>query len=61
MEKRSVCGTAAVEMRVERMSGKEDVGQRWSAGTERNMARALVARDAVEAIDLEWPISPSPQ
>lgn len=60
MEAASVRGTAVVAIAVERMTGKEDVGRRWSPEHKRQVARLLVARDgeaareAIEALGLTW-------
>lgn len=60
MTEAAVQETAVVQVRVEHMTGKEDVGQRWTAERKRAVARLLVARDgaaareAVEAMGLMW-------
>ncbi len=60
MAEAAVRETAVVEIRVEHMTGKEDVGQRWSPERKRTVARLLRARDgdssreAVEALGLSW-------
>ena len=60
MEAESVRGTAVVAVTVESMTGKEDVGQRWSLERKAQVARLLVERDgerarqAVEALGLDW-------
>lgn len=60
MSEAAIQETAVVEIRVEHMTGKEDLGQRWSPERKRAVARLLVARDgdsareAVEALGLAW-------
>jgi nitroimidazol reductase NimA-like FMN-containing flavoprotein (pyridoxamine 5'-phosphate oxidase superfamily) len=43
---------AVVEIAVERMTGKEDFGQRWSPERKLAVARALLARDGEAAADV---------
>ena len=60
MDEDAIVATTVVEIVVERMTGKEDVGQRWSPERKREVARLLVqrdgeeAREAVRALGLEW-------
>lgn len=60
MDEGSIRETAVVAVAVEHMTGKEDVGRRWSPERKQQVARLLVerdgecAREAVRALGLTW-------